>query len=133
MRKPPSRKWVFWSDERGSATIESVIWLPVFVWVLALIINISMVVFEKNQTYRVIQNANRILSTGYMQSEAETEDYIRAKIAHIAPEATVTTTIVDGIVTSAVSYRVSDLLLPDVITDLANIWVNVSSQHFVEY
>lgn len=133
MSQPRGRMGAFGRDERGTATVETVIWLPVFVWVLALIINISMVVFEKNQAYRVVQNANRILSTGYMQTEAETEAYIKQKIAHIAPDATVTTRIEDGVVTSEVAYQVTDLLLPQMVEDFANIWVRVSSQHFVEY
>ncbi|WP_375690179.1 hypothetical protein [Pseudooceanicola sp. LIPI14-2-Ac024] len=109
------------------------IWIPIFVWFLALIINVSMVLFEKNQAYRVVQNANRIVSTGYMQTEEEVEDYIRERIAHIAPSATINTTIADGTVTSVVAYRVTELLLPQKMTDLANIWINISSEHFMEY
>jgi len=133
MRQPRVQVGKFARGEDGSATIESVLWIPVFVWLLALIVNVSMVVFEKNQAYRVVQNANRILSTGYMQSEAEAEAYIRSKIAHIAPDATVSTRIVDGLVTSEITYQVSDLLLPHVVVDFANIWIRVSSQHFMEY
>lgn len=135
MRKPRAAAQNFANDDRGSATIETVIWLPVFVWILALIVNVSMVVFEKNQAYRVIQNANRIVSTGYMQTEDEVETYIRNRISHIAPDATVETTIDGntGTVTSRIAYRISGLLLPHVVQDLADIWVDISSQHFMEY
>jgi len=133
MRQPRGRFSRFCRDDSGTATVESVIWLPIFVWMLALVINVSMIVFEKNQAYRVLQNANRILSTGYIQSEAETEAYIRQKISHIAPEAVVTTRIENGVVTSELAYRVTDLLVPQALVDLANIWIRVSSQHFVEY
>lgn len=133
MCQPRSRMKLFGKDESGSATIESVIWLPIFVWILALIINVSMVVFEKNQAYRVIQNANRILSTGQMQSEAEAEAYIRENIAHIAQDATVSTRIENGVVTSEISYQVTDLLLPDAVQQFANIWIRAASQHFMEY
>lgn len=133
MSQPSVRVGLFWKDERGSATIETVIWIPIFVWFLALIINVSMVLFEKNQAYRVVQNANRIVSTGYMQTEEEVEDYIRERLTNIAPAATIDTTIADGTVTSVVSYQVSDLLLPQKMTDLANIWINISSEHFMEY
>ncbi|MGR3321246.1 MAG: TadE/TadG family type IV pilus assembly protein [Pseudooceanicola sp.] len=133
MKRLVSRVGLFAREEKGSATIETVIWIPIFVWVLALIVNVSMVVFEKNQAYRVVQNANRILSTGYMQTEAEVEAYIKDKIAHIAPSAEVSTTISNGIVTSQVQYQISDLLMPHAIAQLANIWINISSQHYVEY
>jgi len=123
----------FLRDERGSATVETVIWIPIFCWVLALIVNVSMVVFEKNQAYRIVQNANRILSTGYFQTEAEAESYIRERLADIAPQATVTTSISNGVVTSDVYYQVSDLLMPALVEQLANVWVKVSAQHFMEY
>ena len=51
----------------------------------------------------------------------------------IAPEAVVTTRIENGVVTSELAYRVTDLLVPQALVDLANIWIRVSSQHFVEY
>lgn len=133
MGHPGSKVRGFIKEDRGSATVETVIWIPIFVWVLAMIINVSMTVFEKNQAYRIVQNANRILSTGYMQSEAEVEAYIRDRLAHIAPDATVNTTIDNGVVTSNVYYQVSDLLLPHAVQQMANIWINISSQHYVEY
>ena len=123
----------FRSSEEGSATIETVIWIPIFVWVLVMIINVSLVLFNKNQAFRIVQNANRILSTGYMQTAAETESYISDRITSFAPGATVTTTIDNGVVTSDVSYKVSNLFMPHVVTSLMNITVSFSSQHFMEY
>lgn len=123
----------FRREEDGSATIETVLWIPIFVWILALIINASMIIFEKNQAYRIVQNANRILSTGYMQTEAQVEAYIAERLANIAPLATVETTILDGVVTSDVSYQVSDVFMPHAVADLLNVWVSISAQHFMEY
>ncbi len=36
------------SDESGSATIEAIIWIPIFVWVLVVIVNASVVLYQKN-------------------------------------------------------------------------------------
>ena len=123
----------FRSSEEGSATIETLIWIPVFVWVLVTIINTSLVLFQKNQTFRIVQDANRILSTGYMQTTLQAQDYIAAQIATFAPEAVVSTNIDNGVVTSDVSYRVSNLFMPHVIEDLMDITVTISAQHFMEY
>ncbi|WP_136634637.1 TadE/TadG family type IV pilus assembly protein [Pseudooceanicola onchidii] len=123
----------FRTSEEGSATIETLIWLPIFVWVLVMILNTTLVLFQKNQAFRVVQNANRILSTGYMQTADQTRSYIADKIATFAPEALVTTSIDDGVVTSSVSYRVSTLFMPHVVDDLMDITINISSQHFMEY
>lgn len=121
------------TSEEGSATIETLIWLPVFVWVLVMIINASLVLFQKNQAFRIVQDANRILSTGYMQTPEETQSYIADRIGGFAPEASITTTIDDGVVTSSVIYQVTNLFMPHVIEQLADITINISAQHFMEY
>ncbi|GGE34465.1 hypothetical protein GCM10011360_22900 [Primorskyibacter flagellatus] len=121
------------SDESGSATIEAIIWIPIFVWVLVVIVNASVVLYQKNEAYRIVQNANRVLSTGYMKTEAETEAFIHDRLAGIAPEAVVTTRIVDGIVTSDVSYTLDTLFMPHVVRDLMNLNVSITAQHFMEY
>ncbi|WP_375175686.1 TadE/TadG family type IV pilus assembly protein [Pseudooceanicola sp.] len=121
------------TSEEGSATIETLIWLPVFVWVLVMIINASLILYQKNVAFRIVQDANRILSTGYMRTTAETESYISSHITGFAPGATVSTTIDNGVVTSDVSYQISNLFMPHVVDDLLNIRVNISAQHFMEY
>lgn len=123
----------FRTSEEGSATIETLIWIPVFIWILVTIINASLILFQKNQAFRVVQDANRILSTGYMQTPVQTQDYIASRIAGFAPEAQIMTSIDDGVVTSTVNYQVSNLFMPHVIVDLANITINISAQHFMEY
>jgi len=121
------------TSEEGSATIETLIWIPVFIWVLVMIINASLVLYQKNLTFRIVQDANRILSTGYMQTSAETQSYIANRIATFAPAATVLTAIDNGVVTSDVSYQVANLFMPHVVEDMLNITINVSAQHFMEY
>jgi hypothetical protein len=97
------------------------------------IVNASVVLYQKNEAYRIVQNANRVLSTGYMKTEAETEAFIQDRLAGIAPEAVVTTRIVDGIVTSDVSYTLDTLFMPHVVRDLMNLNVSITAQHFMEY
>jgi Flp pilus assembly protein TadG len=123
----------FRTSEEGSATIETLIWIPVFVWVAAMILNTTLILFQKNQAFRIVQDANRILSTGYMQTTTETQAYIAGHIASFAPEATISTVIDDGVVTSSVDYQVSNLFMPNVVTDLMNITISISAQHFMEY
>lgn len=132
-RKPlrPMRR--FLDREDGSATIETVIWIPIFVWFLAFAVNTSMIFFEKNQAYRVVQDANRILSIGSFQTAQQVQDFIRSSISHITPEASVTTTISDGVVTSDVSYQVADLFLPGLIEEQLDFRIHIRAAHFVEY
>ncbi|EAQ02780.1 DNA topoisomerase IV subunit B [Pseudooceanicola batsensis HTCC2597] len=113
--------------------METLIWLPLFVWMLAMAINVTFILFDKNQAFRIVQDANRTLSTGYLLTEAQTEAFISDRLATIAPDAVVSTTINDGIVTSNVSYQVDNLFLPHVVKDLMNMQIAISAQHFMEY
>ena len=54
----------FRRDERGSATIEAVPWLPLFVIFFVMIADVSLVFFRQTEVLRVVQDGNRALSVG---------------------------------------------------------------------
>lgn len=54
----------FRRDERGSATIEAVLWLPMFVIFFVMIADVSLVFFRQTEVMRVVQDGNRALSVG---------------------------------------------------------------------
>ena len=60
----------FFTNEEGSATIETVIWLPIFTILLTMIINLSMVFFSESQILRVVQDGNRAFSLGRLEDGA---------------------------------------------------------------
>ena len=128
-------RWLkrFAKAENGSATIETVIMLPIFVWLLVFIVNASMIFFQKNEAFRIIQNANRILSTGYMQTTEQVETFIANALSDIAPDAIVSTNLNSGVVSSTVEYTVSNLLMPWVVEDITDVRIRIQSQHFMEY
>jgi len=69
--------------EAGSYTIESVIWLPIYVFVLALMMNISMVFFNESQILRVVQDSNRSFAVGRISSLEAAEQYVIDRIAYL--------------------------------------------------
>ena len=73
----------FCKDDQGSATIESVIWLPIFVFVLAIIMNVSMVFFYESQLTRIVHDGNRAFSLGRLPDSIAVQDYIIGQVAHL--------------------------------------------------
>ena len=91
-------------DEEGSQTVEAVLWLPVFVMFLSLVIDVSMV-FN-----RIVQDANRSYATGRLGSEDAAEAFIKTALGNFGASATVTTSLIDGIIFTRLTVPVTDLM-----------------------
>jgi len=100
---------------------------------IALAADAAFVFFGQNQAYRVVQNANRSLSIGRLQTEVEVEDFLESTIGAFAPNVSATTTIDNGMVTSVVTIPVNDLVATRIIASLMNFDLTVGATHFVEY
>ena len=60
--RPLSHLRCFQRSEEGTFTLEAVIWMPIFVILLAIIMNLSMVFFHESQMLRVVQDTTRAYS-----------------------------------------------------------------------
>lgn len=123
----------FMRREDGGTTIEAVLWVPVFVLILSLITDASFVFYGRAQALRIVQDGNRAFSVGRIVSTSETEDFIEERLADIAPNATATTTVDAGIITSVVVIPAADLMAIGTVPGLGdNFNISVLSQHFLE-
>lgn len=120
------------SDESGSATIEAVLWMPVFVFILTLIFDTSLTFLGKAQVMRLMQDANRAYSTGQIRSLQEAEEFVRSGIEAMGANAEVTTWQIGNIVRTDVTLRAGDLSGVGVFQRIANTNIRLSSQHLVE-
>jgi Flp pilus assembly protein TadG len=120
------------SDDSGSATVEVVIWLPVIMLLFCLIVDTSVVFGDRSQILRVVQDVNRAVSIGHVRTLDDAEALIRADINNIAPNASVETTLSNGIISSTVTIPVSDLAVTNTIDIFKDFDVTVSAQHLSE-
>ncbi len=67
----------------GSASIEALFWIPAFLAVFALMVDASYIYHSEARILRIVQDANRNLSNTRYDTEAEVEDYIRARLASL--------------------------------------------------
>ncbi len=132
-RKLGSRK-TFWRDTSGSATLEFVIWLPIFATLIALVMNISMVFFTESQMLRVVQDGNRAFSLGRLENNVAVEDYILSRLTYLQANITVATTISGGFVQTTLVAPASDLMPFNLIRSAFNgVNINVNAQHIIEF
>jgi Flp pilus assembly protein TadG len=97
------------SREDGAATIEVVLWLPFFLGLFSLMVDISMIFNNQSRIMRIIQDGNRNMSINRLDGTADVEAYIEGRVAPISTNAVATTTYSQGLITSTVSVPLSDL------------------------
>lgn len=120
--------------ETGSYTIESVIWLPIYVFVLALMMNVSMVFFNESQILRVVQDSNRSFAVGRINSLEAAEQYVIDRLAYLNVTPDVNSQLVDGIIYTNLSIPATQLMPFGMLHSFfASTNVVVSAQQVVEF
>lgn len=130
----PFSRWVrnFARDERGSVTIEAVLWLPFFFGLLMLTTDASLAFYGQARAFRTIQDANRALSVGRYTTTDETEAAIEKAFRAYARNAAVTTTTDDGIVTTVMRVPMTDFTLFNSLGVFNRRNMTIQARHFLE-
>lgn len=123
----------FSANESGSATIEAVLWFPMFVLLLVMVADVSFVFFGQAQAMRILQDGNRAFSVGRITSESDTEVFVVSALAPLTPNPTVTTSLSQGVITTIAEIPVSDLAKIGGFSFLSGYNIIVKSEHFLEY
>jgi hypothetical protein len=123
----------FRSETKGSATVEAVLWLPLFFAIFGLMTNVAMIFNGHSRVMRVVQDANRNLSIGRLETENDTEEYIITALSSLSPNAVADTQIVAGVVTTDVTVPASDLVILNVFQSLSAVDLHITSQHLIEF
>ena len=124
----------FWRDEAGNATIESVIWFPIFAILLVFIMNVSIVFFTESQMLRVVQDGNRAFSLGRLADAQAVQDYILSRLTYLDADLDISTNISDGFVMTSLNAPAGDLMPLNFMNSAFNgITINVSAQQIIEF
>ena len=73
----------FRRSEDGASTVETVLWIPVFIAIFALLFDIAMIFNGQAATLRVIQEANRDFAVGQITTEAATQTRVKDNLERI--------------------------------------------------
>lgn len=122
----------FRTGEKGAVTVEFVLWLPLILAVMGFIADASLAFGTRSTIMRVLQDVNRAVSVGKITDLTEAEQLLTTSIASVAPNATVNTTVVQGVITSVVTVPISDLTSIGIISKFQDFNVTIASQHLSE-
>lgn len=124
----------FLRKECGGLTLEGVLWLPIYGFFIVFIVNGSLVLSAQAQAQRTVQDANRLASTGFLQSEAEIEANIVSRLAHLSDELVIDAEVDTNtnIVTTLVAFPAADVMPLDIVNNLIGIDVTAAARHQLE-
>lgn len=123
----------FLTEDSGSSTVEAVLWIPIFAGFFALVADATFLFFGQNRAYRIIQDANRSLSVGRLNSGDEVEAFVLDQLGSQAVGALVTSTTDMGKVTTTLSVPAANFVVLGLFTSLADLDVRVGASHLIEY
>ncbi|OYX41931.1 MAG: hypothetical protein B7Z02_13660 [Rhodobacterales bacterium 32-67-9] len=122
----------FAKSEDGAATIEAVLWLPMFVMLVALLADVSMMFHGQTRLLRIAQDANRNMSIGRLVTTTDTENFVLAHANEVSPNPLAATTLTAGIITTTVSVPLVDLDLFGVAGIFSGARMTVRAEHLME-
>jgi Flp pilus assembly protein TadG len=106
--------------------------MPIFVALLVIVADASMLFGRKADVLRIVQDANRAMSIGRLREIAEAEDYVTDRIDGFAPNTVVAVTILDGVVRTEVTIPAADLTSGAAAGVFNSLTVRVSAEHMLE-
>ena len=116
----------------GAATIEAVLWTPVFLILFGMVTDTSTVFGRQAEILRIIQDSNRSLAVGAFQSVQQAEDYVIKKVAVFSDNTTVAVAIVDGIISTSVSVPAADLTSTGLFDAINTLTITVGASQMSE-
>ena len=136
----PMAGWArrFSRDESGSVTVETVIWIPFFFFILMLITDASLAFFSRAQAFRIIESGNRAFSITANTTPATTQTWVKNQFTSQFSRATSASAVTEpnrtsGTVSTTLTYRARDVVLFNTLGVMSNWTIAVRSQQYVEW
>ena len=70
----------FLRDDRGSQTIEIMLWIPIFVALLVIISDASILYLTQTEMWNVARDTARRMTTGQLMTEVAAEEYANVQL-----------------------------------------------------
>jgi Flp pilus assembly protein TadG len=118
--------------EDGSATVEAVMWLPLFFFLIIFVLDASMMFNAQSRALRIVQDTNRALAVGQLADVEEAKAQLRARMAEIAPSAEVDATITGNLAQTWVAMPLGEISLFNTFAGVESLRVTASSQQLIE-
>ncbi len=118
--------------EHGSATIEAVMWTPIFLLLFGLLTDTSLIFGRQSEILRIVQDANRSLAVGHFKTIKEAQTYVGDKVAKFSHHSIVNISIDQGIISTTVSVPATDLTITGLLEAFSGVTIAVSASQMSE-
>jgi Flp pilus assembly protein TadG len=122
----------FLRAQDGGASIELIVVLPVFLLIVGLIVDSSMLLLRQGQAYRVIQDANRNMSIGRFASPEETSAFVIASLDPVAPGTTAESIVTNGVIVTMASLPIAGIQITGLLSAFDEGTIGVTATHVLE-
>ncbi len=119
-------------DESGSITVESVLWIPIYLLFFVLIADVSLMFHSQAQAQRIVHDANRQASKGDLTAANQVEAAVRARLNDYSPNATISSAFGASTVATTVMMPVTDVAAIGILGVLTRGTITVSHVHLLE-
>ena len=130
---PKERLQRFGKSEDGSALIETVLWIPFFLFVILMVLDASMIFMNYGRAQRVVQYDNRDFAVGVYETCAEFEAAVEAELQSFIPSADATCGIQGNMALVAVTMNSGDMELTGASGWLGGMNLSMASLYKTEY
>jgi hypothetical protein len=122
----------FVRDEDGAVTIEGLLWMPMFFYILALSVDVTMIFHAYSRIIRVVEDVNRGISIGRITTIEEGKARIAASLSgYDGLKSQIG--VIDNVVVTNVSVPVTSLVVLGAIKPILGNSVEVKTQQYVEF
>jgi len=119
-------------DESGSVTVETVIWIPFFFFILMLITDASLAFFSRAEAFRLVERGNRAFVTGRLDTADATTLWIENAFRSKSTHADARMAIATGVVSTSLEFPAKDVVLFNTLGVLGGWSIRVQAQQYLE-
>ena len=125
----------FTHRQDGTASVEAVLWFPMFGLISGLLVDASVVFHGQAEVTRVVQDANRNISIGRFTTEAEVESFISSQLKNLGVNPKTVDAQLDpneNFIYTSVVVPAKSLQLIGYFSGLMNLDLEINAVHLLE-
>lgn len=122
----------FRRQDAGAATVETILWFPLFMVVFGLMLDVAMLFHGQAKVLMIVQEGNREYSIGRIVTEAAAETYIETQLSQLNIQAQATTVEIAGVARTVVSVPATEFQVLGYFNAFSQLSLTITAEHMIE-